>query len=165
MTKQGSNPRRKSIYLIPDFFEDPDIDTKHELIVMLYLLVGSDILGVCPWRMDRVVSGVRMTTDKSGRTTCWETLQSLEKKHKCRCYPIKIDARGRMEVGYVWNFSYFYFRSFYGKSPDLIRHAGKMLRKAQAVENFGDQFVSDFLELYETRYSLIIPVEGIKDVI
>lgn len=157
-------PSGNQTFIDDEFLDDVDIDTIYEFALVVYILKKSNMVGVCPWRIDRVVSGTRLSENKNARAILHKTLESLIGKGKCKIYPIQKDKKDRMVKGYLWYKSVMFYKLYKGKaSPDQKLHASKCLAKLKASELFGSDFVDEVINLYKVKYSIDLPIiESLK---
>lgn len=135
----------ENTFISREILEDPDIETPEEMLLVIYLWLNSNIIGISPWRIARVKSGTRLTKGK-----CEKALASLIAKGKAESYA---------NCTQIWYKSVTFYRLFKGKhSVNQLKAVQKELKRTQFSAVYGQVWANSFTQLYATKYQIVIPI-------
>lgn len=137
----------------PTIFDEPEYRDQAELNIAIYLIVKSDMIGICPIIIGHVAKACRTSPAKVRHTLLY-----FEQIGKLKISEQKVPSRRSYPLAFgthVCWYSKAYHSLRKGKaSVKQQSMVSQLLVKWKLTGIFGDNFTNAFTQLYATKYSL-----------
>jgi hypothetical protein len=138
------------IGMSPVIFDEPEYRSHLDFVIAFYIILNADIAGVCPFRVQVVASKCR--------TSCGKVVDTVNYFQKIGKLVIGNANSDYRKWTHVWWKSVAWHRLFKGRCSSKVKLCcGKVVTQWGNSETLFPNFQSEFSQLYERKYNLVIP--------